>query len=105
VVVTKLGTKTVEYWAQPMDETTPGGVPTNGGPEGIGPGGNPIGNQAATGAQAPNKFKLRRYNFIIQFSWQQQPRGQRLEKMAQEAKQAASTAAASEQPATPGPSS
>jgi type IV pilus assembly protein PilM len=102
VVRTEERTNTVEYWAQAVDESTPGGIPTTNVPEvsSVGP------NGATTGVpEEPKKFKLRQYNFIIQFAWQPQPRGVRLEKMAQKAKQAQSTAAAGDQTPPAGPSS
>ena len=64
------------------------------GPEGalLAPGGTP-----GAGEQ-PKSFKLRKYRFVIQFCWQPQPRGQRIEKMAQ--KKAAEPGTAAAQPGT-----
>lgn len=77
-------------------------MPRTNGPEGVGPGGPPAGAQA--GVEQPKQFTLRKYPFLIQFLWQQQPRGQRLEKMAQKkAAAAANTASTSEE--APRPSS
>jgi hypothetical protein len=44
--------------------------------------------------EQPKTFKLRKYRFLIQFAWQPQPRGQRLEKTQQQKAAAPSTAAA-----------
>jgi type IV pilus assembly protein PilM len=65
-----------------------------GGPEGVpmAPGGAP---QAG---EQPKNFKLRKYRFVIQFCWQPQPRGQRIEKMTQKKAAEPSTAAAAEAP-------
>jgi hypothetical protein len=50
-------------------------------------------------------WDLRRYDFIIQFAWQPQPRGQRIEKMAKQGEAAPSTAAAAGEANLPGDSS
>jgi type IV pilus assembly protein PilM len=54
---------------------------------------------APAGPEQPKSFKLRKYRFVIQFCWQPQPRGQRIEKMAQKkAAEPAATATAAEAP-------
>jgi type IV pilus assembly protein PilM len=84
VVLTGLRTRPVTYMAEPIDPAAAGGMaPGMGpgaragefGPQGQGP--------LAPGQVAPKTFSLRKYNFIVQFSWQPQPRGKRLEKMAE----------------------
>jgi hypothetical protein len=94
VVVTHEKTHAVEYYAESAvnaNGAPPGQRP--GIPEGIGmvPGG--VGG-APQAANQPKSFKLRKYRFVIQFCWQQQPRGQRIEKMAQKKAAEASTATA-----------
>jgi hypothetical protein len=78
VVVTHLRTETVTYMAEPIDPT---GTPMMGrGYEGPS---MPAG-AGLPGEQLPKTFKLRQYNFIVQFCWQPQPRGNRLEKMVEQ---------------------
>jgi hypothetical protein len=93
VVVTHEKTRNVTFYPASPDNTTgaPPVVPTVG-PEGAAPPG--AGPGAGQAADQPKMFKLRKYRFIIQFCWQPQPRGQRIEKMAQKKAAEASTAAA-----------
>jgi type IV pilus assembly protein PilM len=90
VVVTHEKTRPVTYYAEAPENAGAAGARLAGpGAEGVpmAPGGVP---QAG---EQPKTFKLRKYRFVIQFCWQPQPRGQRLEKMAQKKAAAASTAA------------
>jgi uncharacterized protein (DUF2249 family) len=90
VVVTHEKTRPVTYFAEAPENAGAAGARLAGpGPESVAmaPGGVP---QAG---EQPKTFKLRKYRFVIQFCWQPQPRGQRLEKMAQKKAAAASTAA------------
>jgi type IV pilus assembly protein PilM len=101
-LVTREKTNTVEYLGESVDLTA-GAVPNipvaaPASPE-LGPGGVP------GGPAPPKTFKLRRYRFIVQFSWQPKPRGKRLEKMAQQKGAAPSTAAVEAEPPAAGPSS
>jgi type IV pilus assembly protein PilM len=81
VVVTHLRTETVTYMAEPIDPNNPTGTPMMGrGYEGPS---MPAG-AGLPGEQLPKTFKLRQYNFIVQFCWQPQPRGNRLEKMVEQ---------------------
>jgi type IV pilus assembly protein PilM len=102
VVVTEEKTKAVQYLAEATDED-PGSMTYSPSPMMEGrpalPGTNPA------EPEQPKYWDLRRYDFIIQFAWQPQPRGQRLEKMAREGKAAPSTAAAAGEAALPGDSS
>jgi type IV pilus assembly protein PilM len=100
VVVTREKTKTVQYLAEATDED-PSRVSM--GPSMEGRGGVPTSGTA--GQEQPKIWKLRRYDFLIQFAWQPQPRRQRLEKMAQEGQAAPGTAAAAGDVALPGDSS
>jgi type IV pilus assembly protein PilM len=99
VVVTSLKTNPVTLYPDTPDAT---GAPASSrtiGPEGRQPGG-------AAGQTAEQKgFKLRKYRFVVQFVWQPQPRGKRLEKMAQKNGAAPSTASADTTATPPGPSS
>jgi type IV pilus assembly protein PilM len=88
VVVTREKIRPVTYFAE---------APENAGAAGTRPAG-PEGSLMAPGGVAPageqqKTFKLRKYRFVIQFCWQPQPRGQRLEKMAQKKAAEPSTAA------------
>ncbi len=93
VVVTAEKTRPVTYFVASPDST--GAMPTMGsmpvGPEGMSPGGP---GAATPGVEQPKLFKLRKYRFIVQFAWQPQPRGQRIEKAAQKKAATANTAAA-----------
>ncbi len=106
VVVTNEKTKTVTYLAEPVDAAN-GAMPMAA--RGLEGGAVPPGS-GLPGDQLPKMFKLRQYDFVIQFCWQPQPRGQRLQKLA-EKKAAppgtapAGTAAVGEEAAQPGPSS
>jgi len=108
VVVTSERVKPVTYLAEPLDGTTPGAMPTMP----VGPEGGAL--TGVPGEMGPKMFKLRQYDFIVQFSWQPEPRGKRLEKMAQKKNaapgatsesEAPSTAATGTEPAAAGPSS
>jgi type IV pilus assembly protein PilM len=93
-VMTREKIRTVTYEADSPENIAAGGSRPVG-PE-AGPGGVPAG--AAAGDQK-KMFKLRKYLFVIQFCWQPQPRGQRLEKMAQKkAAEPGTAAAAAEAP-------
>jgi hypothetical protein len=52
--------------------------------------------------EEPKTWKLGRYDFLIQFCWQPQPRGERLKKLAGESSEAPSTAAVDTQAADTG---
>jgi type IV pilus assembly protein PilM len=95
VVVTQVKTKTVQYLPE-SGETTPGGMP----PAPLMEGGRGLPGRTSTGEPEQKIWKLRQYDFIIQFAWQQQPRGHRIEKMAKRAEAAPSTAAVGEAAAT-----
>jgi type IV pilus assembly protein PilM len=105
VVVTSEQIIPVTYYAEAVDPNMPGGMPA--GPSAYDRG------EAAPGAAAneveePKVWNLRRYNFIIQFCWQPQPRGKRLEKQngeQQEQGEAAGTAAVEGEVAPAGDSS
>ncbi|MFO0789302.1 MAG: type IV pilus assembly protein PilM [Pirellulales bacterium] len=89
VVVTNLKVQTVTYLAEPVDNTSDGtmtGTPAMPMPT-IGPEGSGGMVAGANGEMMPKTYKLRQYDFVVQFCWQPQPRSQRLAKMA--AKQAA----------------
>jgi hypothetical protein len=66
------------------------------------------GNAGVPGVEQPKTFKLRQYDFYVQFLWQPEPRGKRLEKMAQKKAAPApgttepSTAAVGSEPAAAG---
>ena len=78
VVVTPSGLSQSTYMAEPIDGTAPGTMPM------AIPEGNVLpGATGVAGQQGPKMFKLRQYDFIVQFCWQPEPRGKRLEKMAQ----------------------
>jgi hypothetical protein len=64
------------------------------GPTGVGP-----------GEEEVKTWTLRRYDFLVQFCWQPQPRGDRLEKLAGEREEAPSTAAVDTEAADTGDSS
>jgi hypothetical protein len=103
VVVTEEKTNQVEYLAEATDED-PSGRSYSPSPMMEGPGrGMPSANPG--GPEPPKTWKLRRYDFIIQFAWQPQPRGQRMEKMAKQGEAAPSTAAAAGEATLPGDSS
>jgi type IV pilus assembly protein PilM len=94
VIVTSEQIKPVTYFPEATDMSADGGVPAmtptyDRGETAVGP--------AAPGEEEPELWKLRQYDFIIQFCWQPQPRGKRLEKEKAEDEQpegeAASTAA------------
>ena len=55
----------------------------------------------AAAVDQQKKFKLRKYLFVIQFCWQPQPRGQRIEKMAQKKAAAANATATTAEAPTP----
>ena len=77
VVMTHEKIRTVTYYADTPENAGAAAGPRPAGPEAIGPGA-PVG-----AADQQKKFKLRKYLFVIQFCWQPQPRGQRLETAAQ----------------------
>jgi type IV pilus assembly protein PilM len=96
VVVTTEEIKPVTYLAEAIDPTAAGGMPTpppmsdDAGERGVG--------AAANAVQQPKLWKLRQYDFVIQFCWQPQPRAKRLEnkrleKMAEQPGEVPSTAA------------
>jgi hypothetical protein len=91
VVVTTEEIKPVTYWAEAIDPTAAGGIPTDmsmiGARNGEGTG------AAAAKVEEPKIWKLRQYDFIIQFCWQPEPRGKRLDKTAKQPGDAPSTAA------------
>jgi type IV pilus assembly protein PilM len=100
VIVTQERTKSVQYLADSADLPPGGTMPTA-----------PVmdrsraGGTVSPGEEQPEIWKLRQYDFIIQFAWQPQPRGQRLEKMAKQGEAAPSTAAAAGEAALPSDSS
>jgi type IV pilus assembly protein PilM len=82
VVVTSEQIKPVTYLPEATDMSDPNGMaatPTydRGGSYDRGEAGA---GTAAPGEKEPELWKLRQYDFIIQFCWQPQPRGKRLEK-------------------------
>ena len=97
VVITKL--KIVEVPFLPIATTDSSGQPISAGasnyPPG-GPGGMMGGVPGAEGviAEPPKPWNLRVYDFRIQFAWQPQPRGKRVERMAQKNATGDTTAAA-----------
>jgi type IV pilus assembly protein PilM len=90
VVVTTEKTKSVQYLSEPSDEGTTGTRYTPA-MEGRG-----LPGQNMPGEAGPEIWKLRQYDFFIQFAWQPQPRGQRLENMAKQGEAAPGTAAVGE---------
>jgi type IV pilus assembly protein PilM len=99
VVVTSARIQTVTYLPESADATASGNAPRSMTPEGLST--TPGAPTNATGEQGKS-FKLRKYPFLIQFCWQPQPRGQRIEA----AKKKAAAAAAATAGAPPaGPSS
>jgi type IV pilus assembly protein PilM len=103
VVMTQEKTKSVQYLAEATDE----GASISSYPSPVMEGGRGVPTRTgATGEEQPKIWKLRQYDFIIQFAWQPQPRGQRIEKMAKqgEGEAAPSTAAAATETAVPGAS-
>jgi type IV pilus assembly protein PilM len=77
VIVTTEEIKPVTYFPEATDMSDGGAMPAapvmpDRGEPGIGPG--------ATAEKEPELWKLRQYDFIIQFCWQPQPRGTRLDK-------------------------
>jgi type IV pilus assembly protein PilM len=112
VVMTNLRIQPVTYLAEPVDATNPGGVGGGGFTGGrMGAEGGALpGPTGVPGEVIPKTFKLRQYDFVVQFCWKPEPRGKRLEKMAQKNKPAAPagetpTAAVETPPPTTGPSS
>jgi type IV pilus assembly protein PilM len=103
VVVTHEKIRPVTYYAESPDAANPGGGPPMARPPGPEGGGVAPGVAGAAGADQPKQYKLRKYRFVIQFCWQPQPRGQRMEKLAQ--KKAAEAATAAAPTDTPRPSS
>jgi type IV pilus assembly protein PilM len=75
VLVTSYKVESVTYMAEPIDPSSPSGMPMGRGLEGPGP---MPGATGLPGEQLPKTYKLRQYNFIVQFCWQPQPRGIRL---------------------------
>jgi type IV pilus assembly protein PilM len=73
VLVTSYRVIPVTYMAEPLDPT---GMPM--GPASEGPGPRP-GGTGLPGEELPKTYKLRQYNFIVQFCWQPVPRGARIE--------------------------
>jgi type IV pilus assembly protein PilM len=108
VVVTTERTKPVTYMAEPIDPNMVNtGMPMNVPGE---PGAVPQAGAAAGQPAPPKTFTLRQYDFYVQFCWQPEPRGKRLEKMAKknaapEGTDTPSTAATSPETAATGPSS
>jgi type IV pilus assembly protein PilM len=89
VQLTAFPIKEEEYLAEAVDDPQAGGgmsmaMPSYGyggrGEEGGYGYGSPTG--AATDVKPPETWKLRRYDFLIQFCWQPTPRGERLNKSA-----------------------
>jgi type IV pilus assembly protein PilM len=105
-VVTNTKTQTVTYMAEPTDAANGGNSPMM--PEAVQ-------NAGGTGDQGPKTYKLRQYDFIVQFCWQPKPRTNRLKEMAEKktpppgeapaAAPAGGTAATDVEPAHNGPSS
>lgn len=89
VVVTNLKVQAVTYLADPVDPANVGAMPTMAMPS-VGPEGG-AGVAGATGEILPKMYKLRQYDFVVQFCWQPQPRSQRVAKMAQKKAPAAAT--------------
>jgi len=59
----------------------------------------PLPGQPATAAQPPKLIKVPRFDFIVQFAWQETPQSKRLEKKAKAAAEPAGEAPAGEAPA------
>jgi type IV pilus assembly protein PilM len=101
------------YAPEAVDDTTEGGMATSISSYGYGygrGGGDERGVLGATGAlpgvEEPKTWKLGRYDFVVQFCWQPQPRGARLKKLAGgETSETPSTAAVDTQAADTGDSS
>jgi hypothetical protein len=100
VLVTNVRTQVVTYMAEPIEGAAGAGAAIGpGGPEGM-----PMqpGATGTAGEQLPKTFKLRQYDFIVQFCWQPQPRGARQKIMAEKKNTTPSTAAVgTEAPAGP----
>jgi hypothetical protein len=79
VVVTNEEIKTIQYWSEAMDGDSPGAqfTPPARDERGTAAPGAAGSNGAAD--NQPELWKLRQYDFIIQFCWQETPRGQRFE--------------------------
>jgi type IV pilus assembly protein PilM len=98
------------YSPEAVDDTAAGGMSMPSTSYGYGRGGgdergSPLGAAAAPGIEEPKMWTLRRYDFLIQFCWQPQPRGERLKKLAGESGETPSTAAVDTQAADTGDSS
>jgi hypothetical protein len=96
VVLTSFPIKKETYLPEAVDESMNGGSMPSASYDRRG--GEEIGmrGEIATpaGPEAPKNWVLRRYDFLVQFCWQPQPRGKRLEKMAGAATGAAPSTAA-----------
>ena len=92
VLVTSAKVQIVTYMAEPVEGVGGAGASMSpgGGPEGMPmqPGATGVG-----GEELPKTFKLRQYDFIVQFCWQPQPRGVRQKIMAEKKNTTPSTAA------------
>jgi type IV pilus assembly protein PilM len=108
VLLTSEKIKKETYRPEAVDESPDGGMmPTSsysrGGDERGGMLG--YGGTGTTGTEEPKTWTLRRYDFLIQFCWQPQPRSDRLKKLAGESGDAPSTAAVETDAAGTGDSS
>ena len=90
VVVTNLKTNEVMYLAEAADPNS--NVTASYGNVPMRARGDEAGAAGAAGPEQPEIWKLRQYDFIIQFCWQPQPRGERSKKMAQQGGETPSTA-------------
>jgi type IV pilus assembly protein PilM len=108
VVLTSLKIKKEMYFPEAVDESADGSgmpMPTSLYSRGSGEERGMIGMSGSgpvtgTAAEEPKMWTLRRYDFLIQFCWQPQPRGARLQKFADRSGQAPSTAAVGTEAAT-----
>ena len=96
------------YLPEAVDESADGSVsmPTSGYGRRGGEEGGMLG-ASGTGAETDEikTWTLRRYDFLVQFCWQPQPRGERLKKLAGESGETPSTAAVDTDAADTGDSS
>jgi hypothetical protein len=106
VVLTSFPIKEETYLPEAVEESADGrmsmssGYDRRGGDES-----GMLAAQGAAGTEEPKLWKLRRYDFLIQFCWVPKPRSNRLNELASERGEAPSTAAVDSEAADTGDSS